>query len=51
MRGIVICKTNMDEFAMGSASDTCFKGEVINPWTDDFSKPLTHWRFLKDLQQ
>ena len=38
---IVICKTNMDEFAMGSASDTCFKGEVINPWTDDFSKPLT----------
>ena len=25
----------------GSASDTCFKGEVINPWTDDFSKPLT----------
>ena len=26
---------------MGSASDTCFKGEVINPWTDDFSKPLT----------
>ena len=38
--GIVICKTNMDEFAMGSASDTCFKGEVINPWTDDFSKPL-----------
>ena len=32
---------SMDEFAMGSASDTCFKGEVINPWTDDFSKPLT----------
>ena len=26
---------------MGSASDTCFNGEVINPWTDDFSKPLT----------
>ena len=39
--GIVICKTNMDEFAMGSASDTCTKGEVINPWTNDFSKPLT----------
>ncbi len=39
--GIVICKTNMDEFAMGSASDTCYKGKVINPWTDDFSKPLT----------
>ena len=38
---ILICKTNMDEFAMGSASDTCFKGEVINPWTDNFSKPLT----------
>ena len=26
---IVLCKTNMDEFAMGSASDTCFNGEVI----------------------
>ncbi len=39
--GIVICKTNMDEFAMGSASDTCYRGKVINPWTDDFSKPLT----------
>ena len=38
---IVLCKTNMDEFAMGSASDTCFNGEVINPWTDDFSRPLT----------
>ncbi|PPR24973.1 MAG: Glutamyl-tRNA(Gln) amidotransferase subunit A [Alphaproteobacteria bacterium MarineAlpha9_Bin4] len=39
--GIVICKTNMDEFAMGSANDTCFRGKVINPWTDDFSRPLT----------
>ena len=39
--GIVLCKTNMDEFAMGSASDTCFNGKVINPWTRDFSKPLT----------
>ncbi len=39
--GIVLCKTNMDEFAMGSASDTCYKGEVINPWTNDFSRPLT----------
>ena len=38
--GIVICKTNMDEFAMGSASDTCFRGKVINPWTDDLSRPL-----------
>ena len=38
---IIICKTTMDEFAMGSASDTCNLGNVINPWTKDFSKPLT----------
>ncbi len=38
---IVICKTNMDEFAMGSASDTCNSGKVINPWTTDFKNPLT----------
>ena len=38
---IVLCKTTMDEFAMGSASDTCNQGNVINPWTKDFSNPLT----------
>ena len=38
---IIICKTNMDEFAMGSASDTCNLGNVINPWTSDFEKPIT----------
>jgi aspartyl-tRNA(Asn)/glutamyl-tRNA(Gln) amidotransferase subunit A len=38
---IIVCKTNMDEFAMGSASDTCNLGDVINPWTTDFKKPLT----------
>ncbi len=38
---IIICKTNMDEFAMGSASDTCYYGNVINPWTVDGKKPLT----------
>ena len=38
---IVLCKTTMDEFAMGSASDTCNLGNVINPWTKDFSNPLT----------
>ena len=38
---IMICKTTMDEFAMGSASDTSNLGKVINPWTKDFKKPLT----------
>jgi aspartyl-tRNA(Asn)/glutamyl-tRNA(Gln) amidotransferase subunit A len=38
---IIVCKTNMDEFAMGSASDTCNLGDVINPWTTDLKKPLT----------
>ena len=38
---IILCKTTMDEFAMGSASDTCNLGKVINPWTTDFEKPFT----------
>jgi len=38
---IILCKTNMDEFAMGSASDTCFLGKVINPWTINNQEPLT----------
>ena len=38
---IILCKTNMDEFAMGSASDTCYYGNVINPWTIEKEKPLT----------
>ncbi len=38
---IVLCKTTMDEFAMGSASDTCNQGKVINPWTENSLNPLT----------
>ena len=38
---IILCKTTMDEFAMGSASDTCNSGKVINPWTKDISEPIT----------
>ncbi len=30
--GIMIGKTNMDEFAMGSANITSARGNVINPW-------------------
>ncbi len=38
---VFLGKTNMDEFAMGSANITSFYGNVINPWKRPDGKDLT----------
>ena len=39
--GVFLCKTSMDEFAMGSSNETAFTGPVNNPWTGANGEMLT----------
>ena len=37
---VMLGKTNLDEFAMGSANTSSYFGNVINPWSKDAGKDL-----------
>lgn len=39
--GVFLCKTSMDEFAMGSSNETAFTGPVSSPWQGENGEKLT----------